>query len=95
MALLTAALIGTTAAPASGTSIIGFGNSAHDNTCVNQASAAGQAATTQGPGATTGLAAALPGSSPTNQCGNLGIPEVATIHSAAIVVNASDLLKPR
>ncbi|MEV7084109.1 hypothetical protein AB0N88_37090, partial [Streptomyces sp. NPDC093516] len=46
-----------------------------------------------GPGAATGLVAALPGSSPANQCGNLGIPDAVVIHSVAFVVNGSDVLQ--
>lgn len=73
VALLIAGLIGTAAAPASATSVIGFGNAAYGNSCTNQGSATTQGATTGGPGAATGLAVAIPGSNPTNQCGDLGL----------------------
>ncbi|WP_167161309.1 hypothetical protein [Streptomyces sp. MBT27] len=75
LAVLTTAL-GGVAVPAHATSIIGFGNSAHDNSCANQTTPQTQArgATTQTSGILTALTAALPASGPVNQCGNLGLP---------------------
>ncbi|AEW99747.1 hypothetical protein [Streptantibioticus cattleyicolor] len=61
---------------AAATSVIGVGNSAHSNSCRNTTGHGPRAATTSGAGSVTGLAAALPGTSPVNQCGDLGIPNI-------------------
>ncbi|WP_228974763.1 hypothetical protein [Streptomyces sp. DH12] len=59
-------------ATASATSIIGFGNSAHNNTCINAGSAVARGLTALHPGIATALNAAVPFDGPTNQCGGLG-----------------------
>jgi hypothetical protein len=75
LALLTAAssALGI-AAPAGATTIIGFGNAAIDNACANIGGPRAGGATKQHSGIITGLAAALPASSPGSQCGTLGLP---------------------
>ncbi|MEU7282740.1 hypothetical protein AB0A69_28765 [Streptomyces sp. NPDC045431] len=77
LALLTAAgsLLGI-AAPASATSIIGFGNAAFDNACANIGGPRAGGATQQHSGIITGLGVAVPAGSPGNQCGTLGLPSV-------------------
>ncbi|KUH39795.1 MULTISPECIES: hypothetical protein [Streptomyces] len=77
LALLTAAssALGI-AAPASATSIIGFGNAAFDNACANIGGPRAGGATKQHGGIITGLGVALPASSPGNQCGALGLPTI-------------------
>jgi hypothetical protein len=64
------------ATPASATSVIGFGNAAFDNACVNIGGPRTGGATEQHSGIITGLGVALPASSPGNQCGTLGMPTV-------------------
>ncbi|MEV5341978.1 hypothetical protein AB0K93_26350 [Streptomyces sp. NPDC052676] len=76
LALLTTGIAALTASPAAATSIIGFGNSAHDNTCTNHGGAHASGPTTQHSGSATGLGVALPASSPGNQCGTLGLPTI-------------------
>ncbi|MHC0431619.1 hypothetical protein ACX6XY_15770 [Streptomyces sp. O3] len=62
------------AAPAAATTIIGTGNGAHDNTCLNlDGRAVADGPTTDGVGTLGGLIATLPLSGPANQCGNLGL----------------------
>lgn len=74
LSLATTAVLAATTTSASATSIIGFGNSAINNTCTNLHGSIANGATTNGPGSVTGLLAALPISGPANQCGNLGLP---------------------
>ncbi|MET9432385.1 hypothetical protein [Streptomyces sp. NPDC003036] len=74
LALLTASSALGIATPASATSIIGFGNAAFDNACVNIGGPRAGGATKQHSGIITGLGVALPASSPSNQCGTLGLP---------------------
>ncbi|CAL9325946.1 hypothetical protein SUDANB180_00078 [Streptomyces sp. enrichment culture] len=63
-------------APAHATTIIGFGNSAANNTCVNTTSGTrADGATVHGSGTADGLRLALPSLAPINQCGNLGLPQ--------------------
>jgi hypothetical protein len=76
LALLTTGIAALTASPASATSIIGFGNSAHDNACANHGGAHASGPTTQHSGSVGGPAVALPASSPGNQCGTLGLPTI-------------------
>ncbi|MFF3431460.1 hypothetical protein [Streptomyces sp. NPDC002602] len=76
MALVSAAAVAATlggASSASATSVIGFGNGAHDNACRNTGGSLAEAATTRVAGIVAGLAAAVPMSGPANQCGNLGL----------------------
>ncbi|MCM2390492.1 chaplin family protein [Streptomyces albipurpureus] len=54
-------------------SVIGIGNAAFGNTCVNQGSARAAGATVAGSGVASGNQAGLPLSLPRNQCGNSGI----------------------
>ncbi|MBK6043491.1 hypothetical protein [Streptomyces sp. MBT55] len=58
------------------TTVIGFGNSAHDNRCANQGEAKANGVTQRSSGTLQGWALELPGAGPTNQCGNLGLPYV-------------------
>ncbi|MFF4498812.1 hypothetical protein [Streptomyces sp. NPDC001546] len=60
---------------AAATSVIGAGNAAFSNSCHNIGGHAGRAVTTAGTGLLTGLVVGLPADSPTNQCGNLGLPD--------------------
>ncbi|MBW5423493.1 hypothetical protein GKQ77_18295 [Streptomyces sp. BG9H] len=62
------------AAPASATSVIGFGNAAFDNACAALGGPSASGATTQHSGILTGLGAAVPAGSAGNQCGTLGLP---------------------
>lgn len=65
------------AVPANATSIVGAGNSAHDNACSNAGSASQTTGpTTHAPGIVSSLAAAVPVSNPGNQCGDLGVPSM-------------------
>ncbi|MFF3975410.1 hypothetical protein [Streptomyces sp. NPDC001828] len=75
LVVLTTAL-GGVSMPAHATSIIGFGNSAHDNSCANHTAAKTEARspTTHSSGTLTAWTAAMPASGPVNQCGNLGLP---------------------
>ncbi|MEV3994031.1 hypothetical protein AB0J57_34655 [Streptomyces sp. NPDC049837] len=77
LALLTAVISALViAAPASATSVIGFGNAAFDNACVNIGGPRTAGATKQHSGIITGLGVALPVGSPGNQCGTLGLPTI-------------------
>ncbi|MEU5373802.1 chaplin family protein [Streptomyces sp. NPDC005951] len=58
------------------TTIIGAGNSAHDNLCASHSGATASGVTKRSTGILHGLIVGLPGSGPTNQCGNLGLPYV-------------------
>lgn len=62
------------ASAAQATSVIGFGNSAHDNSCANQGSAVAAGATTHADGVVNALTAGVPVTVPANQCGGLGSP---------------------
>jgi hypothetical protein len=63
-----------TATAADATSVIGFGNSAHDNQCVNSGSTHVTGAR-HAPGGVVSNLLALPFSAPANQCGDLGLPK--------------------
>lgn len=62
------------ATSAEATSVIGFGNSAHDNRCANRGSAVAAGATTYAAGVVSALTAGVPVTTPANQCGGLGSP---------------------
>lgn len=63
-------------------SVIGVGNAAFGNTCVNQGSARASGATVAGSGVVGGNQVGLPLSLPRNQCGNSGIICTALFRSS-------------
>ncbi|MFK8850810.1 hypothetical protein [Streptomyces sp. Ac-502] len=70
-----AGLVGATAGAAAATTVIGAGNSAHDNHCANSASARTAQSGTNAPGSLVGEVLAVALSAPANQCGDLGLPK--------------------
>ncbi|WP_228984387.1 hypothetical protein [Streptomyces sp. DH12] len=74
VAVAAVGLMAFTATTAGATSVIGFGNSAHDNQCINIGSANVADAQHAGGGLVSSLLA-LPFSAPANQCGDLGLPK--------------------
>ncbi|MEU4800474.1 hypothetical protein [Streptomyces sp. NPDC023327] len=70
---------------ASATSIIGFGNSASNNSCANQGGALASGHTAYVAGAVSALTAGLPVSNPTNQCGDLGFTALLDIEADELV----------
>ncbi|WP_228978342.1 hypothetical protein [Streptomyces sp. DH12] len=85
-----AALVAAGAAPASATTVIGFGNAAISNACTNIGAPIASGATASGPGAVNALLAAAPIGSPANQCGNLGLPSVLREDLGVDVVSTLD-----
>ncbi|MFF2012078.1 chaplin family protein [Streptomyces sp. NPDC058195] len=63
-------------------SVIGVGNAAFGNTCVNQAGARAAGATAAGSGVGSGNQIGLPLSLPRNHCGNSGIVCTAVFMSS-------------
>ncbi|MFJ6378446.1 hypothetical protein ACIQI7_00350 [Kitasatospora sp. NPDC092039] len=74
---VTAAVVraGVSAGAADATTVIGAGNSAHDNRCANSGSADAVQSGTDSAGGLVGDALALALSAPANQCGDLGLPK--------------------
>lgn len=91
LAVLTTGFTALAATPASATTVIGFGNAAHDNACTNTGGARASGATARHSGTVGGLAVALPYSTPGNQCGNLGLPSEDT---ASLLVGTYSLVDP-
>ncbi|WP_165984293.1 hypothetical protein [Streptomyces sp. YIM 98790] len=89
VALTAVAVAVSAAGGAQATSIVGAGNGAWDNTCVNRSGTPTAAtATTDGTGLLNSLILTLPGSGPANQCGNLGFQAT----EETTVVNDNDLV---
>ncbi|MEV5509076.1 hypothetical protein [Streptomyces orinoci] len=75
LALLTACFTAVAAVPAQATSVIGFGNDVIDNFCGNHSSHPhARAASARSAGGLNGDVVTLGGSSPVNQCADLGVP---------------------
>lgn len=73
--VLSAVALVAGAGPVSATTVIGAGNSAHDNTCTNASGPRPTAATARSGGVLQALGAAVPLTAPANQCGDLGAPK--------------------
>ncbi|MFJ8648907.1 hypothetical protein ACIRNI_22635 [Streptomyces sp. NPDC093546] len=74
IAVAAAAFVVCAATAAGATSVIGFGNSAHDNQCVNQGSTHTASPAWHTAGGLVAGVLALSLSAPANQCGDLGLP---------------------
>ncbi|WP_050502800.1 hypothetical protein [Streptomyces monomycini] len=74
VAVAAAGLVGAAAGTAAATTVIGAGNSAHDNHCANKGAARTQARANTA-GDLVGEVFALTLSAPANQCGDLGLPK--------------------
>ncbi|WP_206506608.1 hypothetical protein [Streptomyces chrestomyceticus] len=70
-----AGLAGVFTVPAAATTVIGAGNSAHDNHCANNRSARSLQSGANAPGGLVGGVLTLSLSAPANQCGDLGLPK--------------------
>ncbi|MEV5597002.1 hypothetical protein [Streptomyces sp. NPDC052496] len=68
-------LVGVSAGTAAATTVIGAGNSAHDNHCANGGSARALQNGAGSPGGLVGGVLTLMLSAPANQCGDLGLPK--------------------
>ncbi|MEW2298027.1 hypothetical protein ABZ719_35955 [Streptomyces sp. NPDC006743] len=74
-AVAAAGLLAAAAGGAGATSVIGAGNSAHDNHCANTGSARTRQPDGLSAGAVEGGVLAVLLSAPANQCGDLGLPK--------------------
>ncbi|WP_399934915.1 hypothetical protein [Streptomyces kanamyceticus] len=75
VAAVTGNLLAVSAVSAGATSVIGAGNSAHDNHCANSGSVRSTQPNELSPGAAAGNVLAVLLSAPANQCGELGLPK--------------------
>ncbi|MFJ6214940.1 hypothetical protein ACIQGZ_16630 [Streptomyces sp. NPDC092296] len=72
-------------AAAGATTVVGAGNGTSDNNCLTVTGRTTRAWAAGDGGGAGGLAVSLPGSVPTNQCGNLGIGDTADGRTAGPV----------